>query len=441
MTQVPLHAIGASEDLGPLLRVRVEAPDGASLVSVPADEPINVFVADLAEALAVTPADAHWSFGPSSDSVFDRRMSLGELGVRDGDVLVMRRLQPAATSQEFACSLHARTQLTLPARLTPAERAGIALRESMRHGPSHGAPQPNETAADPEVLSLPTRTPLWRRMRSAWAASDYERRLDERITAPRLAQCATIAVLSPKGGPGKTTVTALLGSLLAYLRSDRVIAVDANPDFGSLGRRLTPQHDVFLDDLLHGCLCDSALSAAAFDGALGRGPDGLMVAPAPTDPQRASALDEDAYRALFTRLATFAGALVLDCGTGLDAPPARAALARADQVVLLTDAEPDTASLVWEAATWLRDVAPPLVLVVNKHEPRSELNVETFGQAIPFARGLITIPREDAAATLLRSGRFSWSQAAPGWRIRVRELAALLTADWPGLGLEASRRR
>ena len=34
--------------------------------------------------------------------------------------------------------------------------------------------------------------------------------------------------------PGKTTMTALLGMLVAELRRDPVIALDANPDFGDL---------------------------------------------------------------------------------------------------------------------------------------------------------------------------------------------------------------
>ena len=66
---------------------------------------------------------------------------------------------------------------------------------------------------------------------------------------------------------------------------------------------------------------------------------------------------------------------MLDCGTGLEAPPARAALGCADQLVLVTDAQPDTASLVWEAARRLEHDAPPLVLLVNKVDRSSRLDV------------------------------------------------------------------
>ncbi|HEY9416704.1 MAG TPA: AAA family ATPase, partial [Pseudonocardia sp.] len=47
-----------------------------------------------------------------------------------------------------------------------------------------------------------------------------------------------IAVSSLKGGVGKTTVSAVLGLTLAEYRGDRVVAVDANPDAGTLADRL-----------------------------------------------------------------------------------------------------------------------------------------------------------------------------------------------------------
>ena len=126
---------------------------------------------------------------------------------------------------------------------------------------------------------------------------------------------------------------------------------------------------------------------------------------------------------------------MLDCGTGLDAPPARAALGCADQLVLVTDAQPDTASLVWEAARWLEHDAPPLVLLVNKVDRSSRLDVGALERTIPFARGLVEVPNDRAGADQLLASRFSWDEAPRGWREPLRELAALLIADWRGLDL------
>src|SRR4051812_21420666 len=83
-----------------------------------------------------------------------------------------------------------------------------------------------------------------------------------------------------------------------------------------------------------------------------------MVLPAPTDPSRMAQFNEESYRRVITRLQTMVGVLVLDCGTGRQEPAARAAQAAADQLVLISDAHPSTASLVAEAAELLRTVGP-----------------------------------------------------------------------------------
>src|SRR2546430_13425279 len=63
-----------------------------------------------------------------------------------------------------------------------------------------------------------------------------QKALIERVNQPVRGDYS-IAVLSMKGGVGKTTVTVGLGATFASLRGDRVIALDANPDFGTLAQR------------------------------------------------------------------------------------------------------------------------------------------------------------------------------------------------------------
>jgi len=60
-----------------------------------------------------------------------------------------------------------------------------------------------------------------------------------------------IAVLSLKGGVGKTTTTVGLGSTFAALRGDHVVAVDANPDRGTLAGRIPSQTAATVRDLLN----------------------------------------------------------------------------------------------------------------------------------------------------------------------------------------------
>ncbi|WP_412738461.1 MinD/ParA family protein [Krasilnikovia sp. MM14-A1259] len=90
--------------------------------------------------------------------------------------------------------------------------------------------------------------PAWRRARDAaravvgWQASREV--ADVAAAAQHANQPITtgrrIAVVSVRGGAGKSTVSALLATTLAGLRPDPVLAVDADPEPGSLPLRLGP---------------------------------------------------------------------------------------------------------------------------------------------------------------------------------------------------------
>ncbi|HZV52363.1 MAG TPA: MinD/ParA family protein [Candidatus Dormibacteraeota bacterium] len=342
----------------------------------------------------------------------------------------------------------ARTHALLPRRLSWGERVGEALGAAVL-GRRRGAPPDpvlgrsvggavSDTEGAPlglTALAHRRRPGAVERARRAWQASDYLRRLEEAIVEPRLQRCATVAVVSPKGGVGKTTVTALLGTLLAMLRRDRIVAVDCNPDYGSLGRALVPAHHVFVDDLL-ALLEDPRLTVPRLDAALGRAVHGLMVAPTPIDPERMARLDQTVYARVIRRLQDLVGVILLDCGTGLHERAARAALGACDQVLLVSDAEPSTASVVAEAFATLGHTGRPTILVVNRMPGHgSELDLDRFAAHVPGVQAMLVVPEDLEASGRLMSGEFAWEQAPESWRYRVRELAALLTVQWRALDL------
>ena len=149
-------------------------------------------------------------------------------------------------------------------------------------------------------------------------------------------------------------------------------------------------------------------------------------------------LDEEAYTSVIRRLQDMVGVVVLDCGTGLQEPAAMAALTCADTVVLLTDAEPATASLVIEASQLLRRANRPIILVVNKMPSRRvRLDINALLSSAPASGGVILVPWHGDAASALAAGEFDWNTAPHDWRVSVRELVAVLIDAWRGMDIVA----
>lgn len=433
-------------------------------LSLPADSPLSELLPTLARLVGDSPEDeplepGSWvvSLSSAADDPLAPGATLAQVGVVDGSVLYLTRSRPAVSVEPAAppmarssdrTSPGERTAALLPPHYGPIRRVGFAVRALL--SPNAAVPGRNPEASrgpppvEPELFDpppppaaltlLPKPSPV-ERWRLTWRATDYLDQLDRAIMEPRLRRCVTIAVVSPKGGVGKTTITALLGTLLAQLRRDRVVAVDANPDYGSLGRVLVPDHQVYVDDFL-ARMDEPGLTLTALDTQLGRAPHGLMVLPAPTEPDRMWRLDEAAYTKVIERLQELVGIVLLDCGTGLQEPAAGAAIKAADQLILVSDSEPAAASLVAEAGSLLARAGRPIALVVNKMPTRgSLLELDRFGRSLPEASSMVVIPSEVMAAHRLAAAQFDWRAAPPGWHRSIRELALCLVADWPVLGL------
>src|SRR5215469_13243573 len=419
--------------------VTVQGPEQRVELQLPCDRPVMELLPLLVDLCARNghTEDARWELAPLGGLAFDAERTLLEVGVIDGALLHLRDASLVFEPWDGMLPQD-RTRMVLPPRVAPLDRviaaAGAVLRPS-----SWAAPVPAQQAqpghiVNPSSLTVRSGPALGDRARLSWRSTDYLHRLDESIVAPQLHRCATIAVMSPKGGVGKTTTTTLLGSLFALLRRDRIVAIDTNPDFGSLGRQLAPEHTIFVDDLFE-VLEAPELTATALDNHLGRAAHGLMVLPAPTDPVRVGRLDANAYTQVVRRLQQMVGVIVLDTGTGLHEPAARAALATADQVVLVSDMEPATASLVAEAAALLAQDGLATWLVMNKSGIPTDLDLRAFGAVVPYARGMITIRGDLQAARQVAAGRFNWVDAPAPWKVAMRELAVALVSEWPAQGI------
>jgi MinD-like ATPase involved in chromosome partitioning or flagellar assembly len=439
------------------LLVTVEYETGRSQVALPGDVPIARLVPQLLEVGRVQGVDEATQWIVRRDGhLLPGNLTLEQAGVQEGTVLTLHDLAAGAgeaerqrpPTPELGEMAPGETQPTpIPAaRPAPVALPRMAqLPERLRAmGEAMIMPDRDESTNDADAagiagahrLTVPRSASALDRAREAWRITDYSTRLGHLIAAPRLARCVTIAVVSPKGGVGKTTTAALLGTLFAMIRSDRVIAIDSNPDHGTLGRSLTAEHPIFVDDLLE-VIDQPALTVTMLERFLGRGPHGLLVLPAPTDPERMERLNLAAYKRVIHRLQELAGMLILDCGAGLYHPATQAAMESADQLVMVSDADPLTAGIVVEAASRLGDNRSCTVVVNKVPRSGSRLDMEGLVGEARSARGVIGVGADPEAAAKVANGRFSWEGAPDDWQLAFRKLAAVLAADWQQLDLIA----
>jgi MinD-like ATPase involved in chromosome partitioning or flagellar assembly len=243
--------------------------------------------------------------------------------------------------------------------------------------------------------------------------ADLERQLR---TQPGVTRANTVALISPKGGVGKTTSTFLAGNLLATHLKLRAIAVDANPDFGTLARLVpdTSRSERSLADLLDDS--DRIHTAAELRAYVSAVPSGLHVLAAPDDPDLTARLGPDRYGELVAFLSCFYEVVLLDLGTGVAGPLARFAIERPDQVVLVTTPDWMTSATVLDALSYLRHDRTSVAL--NKSRLRSpDLKVIEERFRAEHLHRCVTVPYDIQLAAMLDSG--SYSLEALDWRTRI----------------------
>ncbi|WP_245650367.1 nucleotide-binding protein [Nocardia harenae] len=182
--------------------------------------------------------------------------------------------------------------------------------------------------------------------------SAEERRLQELVARIRqpVRGDYRIAVLSLKGGVGKTTTTMGLGSIFASIRGDRVIAVDANPDFGTLSQRVPLQTRSTVRDLL----LDPAIQRYSdVRRHTSQSTSRLEVLASERDPAASEAFSDEEYRAVARILQRFYNIILTDCGTGLMHSAMTGVLDTAHSLVLISSAAIDGARSAAATLDWL----------------------------------------------------------------------------------------
>ena len=242
-----------------------------------------------------------------------------------------------------------------------------------------------------------------------------------------------VPILTRKGGVGKTTITALIGMALADVREDRVVAIDANPDRGTLSERVNKQTRSTVRDVVTQAASISSFND--FSTMVSRDETRLDVLASDTDPLLAEAFDENDYNVVADLAARFYSLCLTDCGTGIVHSVMRATLQRADSVVIVSGGSIDEARLASETLTWLEsngygDLVRGAVVALNTGTQGTNLVKldEIESHFTSRVRAIVRIPYDPQLAA---GSIINYKELRPLTRDAARELAALVIDGLP----------
>lgn len=210
-----------------------------------------------------------------------------------------------------------------------------------------------------------------------WNVGDSQQDLEhdqllEKIRRP-LRGDYRIAVMSLKGGVGKTTTTVALGGVFSSIRHDRVIAIDANPDLGTLAQRVAAPGPATIRDLLN---AEDTSKYASIRQFTTQAKSRLEVIGSERDPAVSESFSDEDYRHAVDILQHHYNVMLTDCGTGLMHSAMSGVLELANSLVLVTSPALDGAQSASATLDWLNlhgyeQLAANSVVVVSAAHPEN----------------------------------------------------------------------
>ncbi len=246
--------------------------------------------------------------------------------------------------------------------------------------------------------------------------------------------CYRIALLSLKGGVGKTTITATLGATFASIRGDRIVAVDANPDRGTLSQKVPLETPATVRHLLRDA--EGIERYSDVRSYTSQGPSRLEVLASESDPAVSEAFSADDYARTLEVLERFYSLVLTDCGTGLMHSAMSSVLAKADVLIVISSGSVDgarsaSATLDWLDAHGHEDMVRNSIAVINAVRPRSgkvdmQKVVDHFSRR---CRGVRLVPFDPH---LEEGAEISLERLRRETREALVELAAVVAEGFPG---------
>lgn len=259
---------------------------------------------------------------------------------------------------------------------------------------------------------------------------ERQRKLDL-IRTPVLS-CYRIAVISLKGGVGKTTTTTALGSTLATERQDKILAIDANPDAGTLGRRVRRETGATIRDLVQAIpYLNSYMDIRRFTS---QAPSGLEILANDVDPAVSTAFNDEDYRRAIEVLGKQYPIILTDSGTGLLYSAMRGVLDLADQLIIISTPSVDGASSASTTLDWLSAhgyadlVQRSLTVISGVRETGKMIKVDDIVQHFETrCRGVVVVPFDEH---LSAGAEVDLDMMRPKTREAYFHLSALVAEDF-----------
>ncbi|MDT5064176.1 MAG: hypothetical protein QOK02_331 [Mycobacterium sp.] len=237
-----------------------------------------------------------------------------------------------------------------------------------------------------------------------------------------------------KGGVGKTTVSASIGSIFAELRQDdRVVAIDADTAFGKLGSRVDPNATGSYWELAG----DQHLETFAdVRSRVGNNAAGLFVLAGEASPARRRVLDPAIYREATARLDRHFTISIVDCSSTMDTPVTQEVLRDLDALVVVSSPWVDGAAAAGQTMDWLANrgltgLLQRTVVVLNDSDGHADKRTRAI-LAQQFAgqgQAVVEVPFDGH----LRTGRVieRTTEMSPATRRKFIEVAAALAEHFP----------
>ncbi|SCF66008.1 MinD/ParA family protein, partial [Streptomyces sp. Cmuel-A718b] len=260
--------------------------------------------------------------------------------------------------------------------------------------------------------------------------AERQRKLDL-IRTPVLS-CYRIAVISLKGGVGKTTTTTALGSTLATERQDKILAIDANPDAGTLGRRVRRETGATIRDLVQAIpYLNSYMDIRRFTS---QAPSGLEIIANDVDPAVSTTFNDEDYRRAIEVLGKQYPIILTDSGTGLLYSAMRGVLDLADQLIIISTPSVDGASSASTTLDWLSAhgyadlVQRSLTVISGVRETGKMIKVDDIVQHFETrCRGVVVVPFDEHLAA---GAEVDLDMMRPKTREAYFHLSALVAEDF-----------